>query len=90
MCVCVCAQSCPTVCNSVNHSPDYKNQIPLSMGFSMQEHCSGVPPPPGDLTVPGIEPKSLTSPALASRGGTNVWNFLGHSIFSPATPHLLV
>jgi len=36
------------------------------MGFSRQEYCSGLPcPPPGDLPYPGIEPASLTSPALA-------------------------
>ena len=36
------------------------------MGFSRQEHWSGLPfPPPGDLPNPGIEPASLTSPALA-------------------------
>ena len=43
-------------------------QVPLSMGFSrtLQEYCSGLPcPPPEDLSNPGIEPTSLTSPALA-------------------------
>ena len=41
-------------------------QAPLSMGFSSQECWSGLPcPPPGDLSNPGIEPVSLTSPALA-------------------------
>ena len=36
------------------------------MGFSRQEHWSGLPcPSPGDLPDPGIEPMSLTSPALA-------------------------
>ena len=43
------------------------HQAPLSMGFSWREHWSGLPrPPPGDLPHPGIEPESLTSPALAS------------------------
>ena len=43
-------------------------QAPLSMGFSRQEYWSGLPcPPPGDLPNPGIEPVSLTSPALAGR-----------------------
>ena len=38
------------------------HQAPLSMGFSRQEQCSGLPcPSPGDLPDPGIEP---TSPAL--------------------------
>ena len=41
---------------------------PLSMGFSRQEHWSGLPcPPPRDLPDPGIEPESLMSPALAGR-----------------------
>ena len=38
------------------------HQAPPSLGFSRQEHCSGLPSPsPGDLPDPGIEPKS---PAL--------------------------
>ena len=42
------------------------HKAPLSMGFSRQEHWSGLPfPPPGDLPDPGTEPKSLVSPALA-------------------------
>ena len=43
-------------------------QAPLSMGFSRQEDWSGVPcPPPGDLPNPGVEPVSLSTPALAGR-----------------------
>ena len=42
-------------------------QAPLSMRFSRQEHCSGLPcPPPGDLLDPGIKPVSLRSPSMAS------------------------
>ena len=38
----------------------------LSMGFSRQEHWSGLPCPPlGNLPDPGIEPASLRSLALA-------------------------
>ena len=41
-------------------------QAPLSMGFSRQEYWSGLPcSPPRDLPAAGIEPASLTSPALA-------------------------
>ena len=41
---------------------------PLSMEFSRQEYWSGLSrPPPGDLSNPGMEPVSLTSPALAGR-----------------------
>ena len=37
------------------------HQAPLSMGFSRQESWSGLPfPSPGDLSNPGIEPKSPT------------------------------
>ena len=40
-------------------------QAPLSMGFSRQEHWSGLPfPSPGDLTDPGIKPESPAPPAL--------------------------
>ena len=41
------------------------HQAPLSMGFSSQEYCSGLPGPhPGDLPNPGIEPESPGTPAL--------------------------
>ena len=47
-------------------------QVPLSMGFSRQEHWSGLLSlPPGDLPNPGIKPssfeldQSLRSPVLA-------------------------
>ena len=44
------------------------HQDPLSMGFSRQEHWSGLPCSPlGDLPDPGIKPESLMSPALAAR-----------------------
>ena len=40
-------------------------QVPLSMEFSRQEYCSGLPfPPPGDLPNPGIELTSSAAPAL--------------------------
>ena len=43
-------------------------QAPLSMGFFRQEYWNGLPcPPPEDLPNSGIEPASLTSPALAGR-----------------------
>ena len=43
-------------------------KAPLSMGFSRQKYCSGLPfPSPGDLSDPGPEPVSLMSPALAGR-----------------------
>ena len=42
------------------------HQAPLSMDFSRQEYWSGLPfPTPVGLPNPGIEPKSVESPALA-------------------------
>ena len=42
------------------------HQTPLSMGFFRQEYWSGLPCPPSrHIPNPGIEPMSLTSPALA-------------------------
>ena len=67
-------QSYLTLCDPMNCSPpgsscdpiDCSLQAPLSMGFSRQEHWSGLPcPPPGDLPDPRIRAKSLMPPALA-------------------------
>ena len=61
MCCAKLLQSCPTLCNPVDHSLG----SPLSMGFSRQEYWSGWPcPPPGHLPNPGIEFMSLMSLAL--------------------------
>ena len=46
------------------------HQAPLSTGFSRQEYCSVLLLPPGDLQNPGIEPRTLVSPALAGRSIT--------------------
>ena len=46
------------------------HQAPLSMGFFKQEYWSGFPCPPSEeIPNPGIEPETLTSPALAGRQG---------------------
>ena len=65
--LCVCAKSLSHVRLFV--APwTVARQAPLPMGFSRQRHWSGLPfPPAGDLPNPGIEPKSLMSPALAGR-----------------------
>ena len=58
------AKLCPTLCDPMTVA----FQVPLSMGFSRQEHWSGVPfPSLGEIPDPGIKPESLTSPALAGR-----------------------
>ena len=41
------------------------HQALLSIEFSRQEYCSGLPcPPPGDLSDPGMEPESPMFPSL--------------------------
>ena len=58
--MCVNAQLCMILCD-----PMEPCQAPLSMGFSRQEHWSGLPcPPPKDLPYPGIK---TASAALAGR-----------------------
>ena len=57
LCLCV---SCSVVSDSVTPWT-VACQAPLSMGFSRQEHCRGLPfAPSGDLPDPGIEPGSPT------------------------------
>ena len=61
---------------------------PLSKGFSRKEYWSGLPfPPPGDLPNPGIEPMSLTSPALAGGFFTTsaTWEALLSAYYKPDT-----
>ena len=49
------AQSCPTLCDHTDCSP----QAPLPMGFSRQEYWSGLSfPSSGDSLNPGIKPRS--------------------------------
>ena len=61
----VCAksfQSCPNFATPWTVA----RQAPLSMGFSKQEHWTGLPfLSPGDLSNPGIEVMSLVSLVLA-------------------------
>ena len=38
-------------------------RAPLSVGFSRQQYCGGLPCPPGDLPSPGIKPTSPSLPA---------------------------
>ena len=48
-------------------------KVPLSMEFSRQEYWNGLPfPSPGDLSTPGIEPKSPASSASADGFFTTV------------------
>ena len=65
--VCMSAKSlqpCPTFCDPM----DCRTRLLCPWGFSRKEDRSGLPClPPGDLPNPGMEPTSLTSPALAAR-----------------------
>ena len=57
------AQSCLNLCGPMGYAAD---QAPLSLGFSRQEHWSGLPfPSPGDLLDPGIKPRSPTLQAYS-------------------------
>ena len=59
--LCVCAQVL-----SLATPWTVAHQAPPSLGFSRQEHWSGLPfPSPGDLANPGIEPRSPASQADA-------------------------
>ena len=58
-------QLCQTRCNPMDCSP---SRLLCPWGFSKQEYWSGLSYPPlGDLPDLGIEPVSLTPPALAGR-----------------------
>ena len=60
-------------------------QAPLSMGFSRQEYCNGLPcPPPGDLPNPGI--KAMSPLLLHWQAVLYHKRHLG----SPLTPLLLI
>ena len=65
--VCVCTQLLSSV--QLFATPwTVAYQASLSMKFSRQEYWSTLPcPPPGDFPDPGIEPMSLTSPALVGK-----------------------
>ena len=68
VCVCVCVPSRFSHIQLFATLWTVAHQAPLSTGFFRQEYWSGLPcPPPGNLSDPGTEPASLTSPALAGR-----------------------
>ena len=80
-------QSCLALCDPVDC---ITRQAPLSMGFSRQEYWSGLPcPSPGDLPHPGINPTSLTSPALAGGFFTTSTTWEATSLLFPSWPPCL-
>ena len=67
--------SCSVVSDSATPC-SVAHQAPLSMGFSRQEYCSGLPcPSPGDLPHPGMEPRSsrLQADSLPSELPGKFW-----------------
>ena len=59
------------------------HQAPLSMGFSRQEHWSGLPfPSPGDLPNPGIKPEfpALQADALSSEPPGKPGSFIVYTL----------
>ena len=71
--------------SSVHATPwTVARQAPLSMGFSRQEYCSGLPfSPPGDLPDKGVEPVFPASLALqadslsAEPSGKSIVRYIG-------------
>ena len=62
----MCMVSHSEMSNSLRPPWTVVHQTLLSMGFSRQEYWNGLPfSTPEDLPDPGIEPASLSSPALA-------------------------
>ena len=55
-------QSCLTLCDPMDHSPPGSSVHGILKAGILEWVAI---PPPGDLPVPGFEPRSLMSPALA-------------------------
>ena len=67
LCTCACAQPLQT-CPTLQPHGLQPTRLLCPWVFSRQEHWRGLPcPPPWDLPNPGIEPRSLMSPALAGQ-----------------------
>ena len=58
-------QSCPTLCDPMNYSPPCSSVHGILQARIWESRLPC--PSPGDLPEPGIKPRSLMSPALASR-----------------------
>ena len=75
-CMAKSLQSCPTLCNSIDHSPLGS----FVHGILKARILEWVPvgsrcPPLGHLSDPGIEPVSFTAPTLAGRFFTSSINW---------------
>ena len=97
MCACSVVQLYPTLCNPTDCSSPGSSVH----GIFQQEYWSGLPfPPSGNLPESGVEPVSLTSPALAGRFFTTsvTWEVSCHVLLqgifltqgsNPCLPRLL-
>ena len=79
--MCMHAQSlqlCPTLCDPMECSPSASSVYGILQARILEWVAM---PPSGDLPSPGIEPISLTSPALAGGicGTSATWEFLTYS-----------
>ena len=88
----MCAHAQSFHCVQISVTPGtVAYQAPLPMGFSRQEYWSGLScPPPGDLSDPGVKPKSPVSPALQvdsspsePLGKTEPGQFLVNDVWGP-------
>ena len=88
----MCAHAQSFRCVQISVTPGtVAYQAPLPMGFSRQEYWSGLScPPPGDLSDPGVKPKSPVSPALQvdsspsePLGKTEPGQFLVNDVWGP-------
>ena len=61
--LCLCAQSCLTLCDHMDCSPPGSSAHGILLEYWGRFPCS----PPGDLPDPGIKLTSIMSPALAGR-----------------------
>ena len=69
-----CMSVCSVIADALLPPWTGAHQAPKSMGFSRQGYWSGLPfSYPGDIPNPGIEPTSLTSPALAGGFFTTIF-----------------
>ena len=64
VCACKLLQSCLTLCDPMDCNPPGSSVHGILQARILEWVAI---PPPGDLPDPGIEPTSLTSPALAGR-----------------------
>ena len=82
--------SCVQLWDPMDHSPPGS---PVHGSVSRQEYWRGLPcPPPGDLLDPGLEPVSLTSPALVGRFffiTSTIWEALPNIYFYQNVSHAI-